>query len=254
MSVEPIEFGLLFLAALVAGGLNAVAGGGSFISFPALLFAGVLPVSANATNAVALWPGSAASVGAYRRELRGQRTQLVLFSVLSLIGGLVGALLLLQTRDALFERLIPYLLLLATIVFIASPTLTRLTQRPGAKATGLARRVAVGVLYLAVAVYGGFFGAGLGILTLAVLGLLGFENIHEMNALKTLQATLVNGVAVVTFVLAGIVQWPPALVMIAGAIAGGYGGAALARRLPAARVRAAVTVISVALTLYFFIR
>jgi uncharacterized membrane protein YfcA len=243
---------VLFLAAAAAGAINSVAGGGSFISFPALLLAGVPPVVANATNATALWPGSVASVGAYRRELAVQRKGILLFSAISLVGGLLGALLLLRTSEAVFERLIPYLLLAATVVFAASPRITSLTRRLGGEG-GPLRRLVVLALYLAVAIYGGFFGAGLGILTLAVLGLLGLENIHEMNALKTLQASLVNGIAVAAFILAGIVDWPIALLMTAGAIAGGYGGAAIARQLNPAHVRLGVIILSVVLTAYFFV-
>lgn len=245
---------VLFLAALAAGAINSVAGGGSFISFPALLLAGVPPITANATNTVALWPGVLASIGAYRRELAVQRRGLLLFSAISLAGGLLGALLLLRTREAVFEQLIPYLLLVATAVFALSPRLTRLTRSLGGKGhAGAGRRAAILTVYFAVAIYGGFFGAGLGILTLAVLSLLGLDNIHEMNALKTLQAGLVNGVAVVTFVVAGVVQWPAALLMAAGAIVGGYAGAALARKVKPAYVRALVIAISVSLTLYFFL-
>jgi uncharacterized membrane protein YfcA len=246
---------LLFGAALLAGVINAVAGGGSFVSFPALLLAGVPPISANATNTTALWPGNAASVSAYRRELATQRRHLLVFGVLSLVGGLLGALLLLRTDDALFEQLIPFLLLAATVVFAASPRITRWARgsQGAARKGGPLQRVMVYALYLLVAVYGGFFGAGLGILTLAVLGLLGFENIHEMNALKTLQATLINGIAMVAFIVAGVIQWPLALLMAVGAIVGGYGGAAVARRLDPAWVRAVVIVISVTLTIYFFL-
>ncbi len=249
-----IELSMLFAVAAAAGAINAVAGGGGFISFPALVLAGVPPISANATNTTALWPGSAASVGAYRRELAHQRNEIFLFSGLSLAGGLLGALLLLRTREAVFAQLIPYLLLLATLVFAASPWLTRMARQLGADGGGWFRRAGILTLYLGIAVYGGFFGAGLGILTLAALALLGQENIHEMNALKTLQATLVNGVAVVAFVLAGVVQWPVALVMTAGAILGGYGGAAVARRIDPRLVRYAVLAFSLALTAYFFVR
>jgi uncharacterized membrane protein YfcA len=251
--MELWQMALLFGAALIAGGLNAVAGGGSFIAFPALLFVGIPPISANATTAVALWPGNAASVGAYRRELAGQGASLVHFGVLSLIGGLLGAMLLLRTEEAVFAGLIPYLMLGATIVFAIGPWLARLT-RGMALGDGRGVRIAVFALYLAIAIYGGFFGAGLGILTLAVLALLGGENIHTMNALKTLQATLINGVAVLAFVLAGVVTWSAALVMVAGAIAGGYGGAALARRLNPQLVRIGVIIVSVGLTAIFFIR
>jgi uncharacterized protein len=250
-----VQMVILFVAASAAGAINAVAGGGSFISFPALVLAGVPPIIANATNATALWPGSVASVGAYRRELAVQRQGIVLFSAISLVGGLLGALILLRTQERTFEQLIPYLLLLATVVFAASPWISRLTRRSDGRGRERPlRRVAVLLLYFAIAVYGGFFGAGLGILTLAVLGLLGLENIHEMNALKTLQASLVNGIAVAAFVVAGVVQWPAAIVMTAGAILGGYGGAAIARRVSPQIVRWIVIAISVSLTLYFFAR
>ncbi|NCC31574.1 MAG: sulfite exporter TauE/SafE family protein [Chloroflexia bacterium] len=252
--MELWHLGILFFAALVAGAINSVAGGGSFISFPALLLVGVPPITANATNATALWPGSAASVGAYRYELGRQEKGLLLFSLLSLIGGLAGAMLLLRTREAVFTQMIPYLLLLATLVFAFSPWLTAQARRLSASAEGTPmQRFGILGIYLSIAVYGGFFGAGLGILTLAVLSLMGQENIHEMNALKTLQATLINGIAVAAFILAGIVEWPIALIMTLGAIIGGYGGAAIARKLDPRLVRRLVIGLSVSLTIYFFV-
>jgi uncharacterized membrane protein YfcA len=250
-----VQIATLFLAAVAAGAINSVAGGGSFNSFPALLLVGVPPISANATNATALWPGTLASVGAYRRELAVQRRGIVLFSAISLLGGGIGALLLLQTQERTFEQLIPYLLLAATLIFALSPRITRWTRQWSRH--GHERwfhHLPVLALYFGVAVYGGFFGAGLGILTLAVLGLLGLDHIHEMNALKVLQASLVNGIAVLTFALAGAVQWPLALLMAAGGILGGYGGAAIARRVNPVAVRWLIIAISVSLTLYFFIR
>lgn len=250
--MECFDLLLIFTAALLAGALNAIAGGGSFFSFPALLVAGVPPIVANATNALALWPGTLASIGAYRRELRGQQRDIWLFSGLSLLGGLLGAILLLYTDERRFTALIPYLLLFATLVFTFSPQITRLAQRTVGKGNG--QRWLVVVIYLAIAIYGGFFGAGLGILTLAALALLGYDNIHRMNALKTLQAALVNGIAVATFVTTGLIAWLPALIMTIGAIAGGYGGAAIARRIDARRVRIAVVVISIGLTVWFFAR
>jgi uncharacterized membrane protein YfcA len=252
--ISPVQMTILFFAAMAAGTINSVAGGGSFISFPALLLTGIPPISANATNTVALWPGVLASVGAYRRELAVQRRGILLFSAISLTGGLLGALLLLRTREAVFEQLIPYLLLLATMVFATSPYLTRLARRLGGRReVGPMQRAGILLLYFAIAIYGGFFGAGLGILTLAVLSMLGLENIHEMNALKTLQAGLVNGIAVATFVLAGVVQWPIALLMATGAIIGGYGGASVARQIKPTYVRYTVIAISVSLTAYFFL-
>ncbi len=252
--MELTNFAILFFAAAIAGVINAVAGGGSFVSFPALVLVGVPPISASATNTMALWPGNVASTGAYRRELGAQRSNIIVFSAVSLIGGLLGALLLLYTREAVFKQLIPYLLLGATVVFIASPWLTRKARAVGGSlANSPLQRVGVMALYLLIAIYGGFFGAGLGILTLAVLALLGQDQIHEMNALKTLQAVMVNGIAVVTFIFAGIIQWPVVLVMIVGAIVGGYGGAAVARRVKPLYVRRLVIVISVVMTIYFFL-
>lgn len=250
--MEFFDLLLIFTAALLAGALNAIAGGGSFFSFPALLVAGVPPIVANATNTLALWPGTLASIGAYRRELRGQQRDIWLFSGLSLLGGLLGAILLLYTDERRFIALIPYLLLFATLVFTFSPQITRLAQRMVGEGNG--QRWLVVVIYIAIAIYGGFFGAGLGILTLAALALLGHDNIHRMNALKTLQAALVNGIAVATFVATGLIAWLPALIMTIGAIAGGYGGAAIARRIDARRVRIAVVVISIGLTVWFFVR
>ncbi|WP_298819964.1 sulfite exporter TauE/SafE family protein [Chloroflexus sp.] len=247
------DLALIFTAALLAGALNAIAGGGSFFSFPALLVAGVPPIVANATNALALWPGTLASVGAYRRELSGQQRDVWLFSGLSLIGGLLGAILLLFTDERQFTAMIPYLLLFATLVFIFSPQITRLARRMTGNA-GDSQRWPIIALYIAIAIYGGFFGAGLGILTLAALALLGHENIHRMNALKTLQAALVNGIAVATFIATGLIAWMPALVMTLGAIVGGYGGAAIARRVDARRVRGLVVAISIGLTVWFFAR
>jgi uncharacterized membrane protein YfcA len=246
----------LFGAAALGGALNAVAGGGSFFSFPALLFVGVPEVSANATNSVALWPGYVASMGAYRRELARHRGTLLALSIASLIGGAIGALLLLRTNDETFARMIPWLLLLATIIFAGSQPLMRwlrARQTLHGEASP-ARRVGVTLLQLPIAIYGGFFGGGVGILMLAALSIAGMEDIHEMNGLKALFSTLINGVAVVLFIAAGVVRWPAALVMIAGAIAGGYGGAVLARLVAPAQVRRFVIVVGAALTVYFFLR
>ncbi len=257
-----LNAGLLFVAALIAGALNAVAGGGSFLSFPSLIFAGVPQVPANATNTVALWPGTLASVGAYRRELGAQRRELILLGPTSLIGGLVGAILLLLTPENAFQRLLPYLLLMATIVFILGPRVTAWVRGRSKRAVGLeainARPplrtlVVISMAQLAIAIYGGYFGGGIGILMLATLGLMGMENIHEMNALKTALTSLINGIAVVTFIIAGAVFWAQALLMIVAAIIGGYGGAAYARRLDPKLVRAFVIVIAISMTTYFFI-
>lgn len=247
----------LFAAALLGGVLNAVAGGGSFFSFPALLFAGVAPVSANATSTIALWPGSLASLLAYRRELaRRGIGGLLWLSLISLAGGTLGSLLLLRTRDATFARLVPFLLLLATLIFAFSGPALRWLRARGTShgPPSAARRLAVALSQLLIAVYGGFFGGGIGILMLAALAVSGMEDIHEMNALKTLLAAIINGISVLIFIAAGVARWPEAAVMIAGAIAGGYGGAALGRRVEPLLIRRFVIVVGAALTIYFFVR
>lgn len=242
--------------------MNSVAGGGSFFSFPALLlfglnppYIGLDPKIANATNALALWPGSIASVGAYRRELRSQREAVKLLTLISLIGGLAGALLLLITPPDVFEIMLPYLMLGATLLFACSPSINRFvrrTQKEQASPSDSRQRSII--LQGIIAVYGGFFGGGIGILMLATLALMGMENIHEMNALKTLLAVLINGIAVVAFIFAGVIAWPQALLMAIGAIAGGYGGAALARQLNPKFVRMFVIIVGFTLSAYLFYR
>jgi uncharacterized membrane protein YfcA len=254
--LTPLNAVLLFLAAALGGALNSVAGGGSFITFPTLLVTGVLPVQANATSTVALWPGSISSAAAYRRELsRGGRLLVILASA-SLVGGLAGAILLLRTPQQTFVRLIPWLLLLATLLFTFGSALTaRLRKRMGtAEGAAVTGSVGTAILQLIIATYGGYFGGGIGILMLASFSLLGMENIHAMNAMKTVMAGVINGVAVVTFVVAGAVAWPQAIVMVVGGIVGGYAGAHFARQLDPKLVRRFVTVVGFAMTAYFFIR
>ncbi|GAC1363962.1 MAG: sulfite exporter TauE/SafE family protein [Ktedonobacteraceae bacterium] len=248
---------LLFLAAVMGGTLNSVAGGGSFFTFPSLIFAGIPPIAANATSTVAIWPGSVASVGAYRRELSTQKRILLLLLVgTSLVGGVLGAILLLRTPPGIFVALLPYLLLMATLLFTFSgPVTRRLRVRSIEKSVlSIPSLIGISVAQLVIAVYGGYFGGGIGILMLATLALMGMEDIHQMNALKTLLAACINGVAVITFIVAGAVVWPPALVMIAGAIIGGYGGAYFARKIEQKWIRIFVMVVGFSLTLYFFIR
>ena len=258
-----IEQGIfLFAAALLGGAQNSVAGGGSFLTFPALVVSGVSSIHANATSTVALWPGSLAGASAYRKELR-RVPHLGALAVISLICGWLGALLLLRTPAATFSRLIPVLLLAATLLFAFGPSFTgRMKRRaaarrgPGAPdATGSLRgRIGMFAGQAVISVYGGYFGGGIGILMLAAFGLMGMENIHEMNALKTVLASCINGIAVFTFVIAGAVNWPQALVMLVGAVIGGYAGAYYARKLDPVLVRRLVIVIACLMTAYFFIR
>jgi uncharacterized membrane protein YfcA len=251
----------LFIAAMLGGALNSVAGGGSFITLPTLIFTGVPSKIANATSTVALWPGSAASVGAYRKELVKQNpTRLLVLGITSLVGGLLGALLLLGTSQNTFVQLLPYLLLLATVLFaVSGPITTRLRARAADHATKQTNQVSwrtltiIALLQLIIAIYGGYFGGGIGILMLATLGLMGMENIHEMNAVKTVLQTIINGVAVIAFIIAGAVVWLQAIIMIAGAIVGGFTTASFARRLDPRLVRGFVILVGISMTIYFFL-
>lgn len=249
----------LFVAAVLGGALNAVAGGGTFITLPTLIFTGVMPVNANTTSTVALWPGALASVGAYRKELATQRRQLLFLGGTSLVGGVLGAILLVNTSQETFVLLLPYLLLVATLLFtfggsIAKVMRARFGSASPSSSSSWTALAGVSLLQLVIAIYGGYFGGGIGFLMLAMLTLLGMENIHTMNGLKTVLATCINGVAVLIFIFTGQVLWPQAIVMVIGAIAGGYGGASLAQRLDPKLVRRFVIAVGFAMTIYFFIR
>jgi uncharacterized membrane protein YfcA len=240
----------LFLVAALAGALNSVAGGGSFLALPALLYAGVPPVAANATTTFAMWPGSVASAIAYREDIKVGRRWFLPLGAASLLGGFLGGQLLMRTSDVSFMRLLPWLMLVATLTFTFGGAVT---ARVGhGRAHGMSPWVPL--LQLAIATYGGYFGGGMGIMMLAAMSIAGMANIHEMNGLKGLLAVAINGIALLEFVLHGAIVWTPGLVMAAGGIAGGYAGAGLARRMPPERVRGAVTAIAWGLTVYFFLR
>lgn len=248
---------LLFVAAVLGGTLNAVAGGGSFFTFPALIFTGVGSITANATSTVALWPGALASVGAYRRDLAEQRRGLLFLLLgVSLVGGVLGANFLLRTPELTFVSLIPYLLLGATLLFALSPYITaRLRMRSIEKTTRIstATLIVMAIVQFIIAIYGGYFGGGIGILMLAALAFMGMDDINKMNAVKTVLTAAINGAGTVTFIAQGKVLWLQALIMIVGAIAGGYGGAYYARRIAQRWVRLFVIVTGVTLTIYFFV-
>lgn len=236
----------LFFAAVFAGALNAVAGGGSFICLPALIYAGVPAVSANATCALAMWPGSLSSTVGYRRELSTTGRWLTILGAVSLLGGLIGALLLVRTSDTAFLRLLPWLMLMAATTFTFGGRL----PKPGHRRP----TVAVALLQLAIAVYGGYFGGGMGIMMLATMTWAGMTDIHEMNALKSVLAVAINGVAIVQFIAAGAIAWQPGIIMVAGAIAGGYLGASSARKLDPLWVRWFIIAVAWIMTVYFFVR
>jgi uncharacterized membrane protein YfcA len=241
-----------FAAAMLAGGLNSVAGGGSFISFPALLLVGLPPIVANATNNTAMWLGTLSSAGGYREEFEAGLGCVVPALLVAAAGGAAGAVLLLVTPEQTFSRMIPWLLLLATLIFAGSDLL-----RGAARGTSAALGRITPKLLLplfVVAIYGGYFGAGVGIVVLALLALAGWTAIHRMNAVKVLLAACINGVAVIPFAVAGKIAWSIALVVAVGAMLGGYFGARLARRVRPAVVRWGVVAVGSAMTLYFFLR
>jgi uncharacterized protein len=249
---------LLFFVAMLAGTLNAVAGGGSFFTVPMLIFTGMQPVQANTTSTVALWPGSVASIGAYRHELLQVRRGLMFLLVgTSLIGSILGAILLLHTPQAIFVRLLPYLLLIATLLFGLSGSITKRLHARNLAAVehlSLVTIIGISIAQFIIAIYGGYFGGGIGILMLATLALMGMENMHQMNALKVLLASCINAVATITFIIAHAVIWPQAILMLVGAVSGGYGGAYFARKINQKWIRYFVMVVGLIMTIYFFLR
>ena len=244
----------LFFAGALGGAINAVAGGGSFVSFPALLFTGVPPVPANATNTLALWVGTTASGGAYREKLNIPRRVMIPLVLTSVIGGLAGAFLLIKTPAQTFLHVLPWLLLGATLLFAFGKHLTtRISAGISHEASNAA--VTVASLYeTVVAVYGGYFGGGVGIMNLAMLSALGMTDIHAMNKLKVMLGSVINGVATIAFIATGVIVWPQAMVMAAGSIAGGYSSAHYSQKVPQVWVKAFVILIGTAMTIYFFIR
>jgi uncharacterized membrane protein YfcA len=228
--------------------MNSVAGGGSFLSFPALLFAGVPAISANATNNAAMWVGTIGSARGFHEEISEHRALLLPVVIVSIFGSLIGACLLLATPQTLFERLIPWLLLFATSLFAASPLLAR---KPRGAASHAPWQIA---LQFVVAVYGGYFGAGMGIMMLAVLAFSGLPSLNAQNAIKNVLSVTINGVALVPFVIARAVDWRFALPMAAIALLGGYFGARFFRRMPQSISRALVVAIGAAMTIVLFTR
>lgn len=242
----------LFFAGALGGAINAVAGGGSFVAFPALLFTGVAPIPANATNTLALWVGVTASGGAYRNRLSISRRVMIPLIVTSVLGGLAGALLLIKTPGQTFLKVLPWLLLGATLLFAFGKHLTGRISASISHDASTAALAGAAIFELAVAVYGGYFGGGIGIMNLAMLAALGMTDIHAMNALKVVLGGVINGVATVTFVISGAIVWPQAIVMILGAILGGYFAAHYAQKLPQAWIRNFVILVGTGMTVYFF--
>jgi uncharacterized membrane protein YfcA len=255
VTLDPWRLALAFVAAFIAGAINSVAGGGTLVSFPTLIWLGLDSITANATNTVSVWPGAVASVWAYRRELRTAEARFRILMIPSLVGGLLGAILLRVTPAPTFDRMVPFLILFATLLFMVQATVQRILKTTEPHSFRSHRWLTGAMLFqFGVGVYGGYFGAGIGILTLAALGVLGLTNIHEMNSLKTVFGGTINGIAAIYFIWERMVYWPVAVVTIAGAIAGGYGGAGMARRLGQRTVRTIVICIGLGMAVSLFIR
>jgi len=241
---------LLLTAAFLAGAMNAVAGGGSFLTLPALIYAGVPPVAANATGTVALLPGYASGVYGYRHDLAPlDGLSLPVMAAVSLVGGLAGAGLLLVTPDALFRDIVPWLLLVATGLFAFGGALAARLRSLGLHGRG----GLLGTLF-AVSVYGGYFNGGLGILLLAQLSLFGMTNLNAMNGLKNLFSAVLTAIAVVAYAAGGAVDWPKAALMILAAVAGGYAGARIGRRIPPKILRGAIIAVGLSMSALFFLK
>jgi len=257
-----VRLAAVMLASVLGGAANSVAGGGMLLVFPALVGLGVPAVAANATATVALWPGGLSSMLGYRGALRGTRGWVRVLVAPSLLGGFIGAWLLTRSSDAQFKLVVPWLVLVGTLLFMAQPRLGAWLRRRmglGAQAPGAGEMLppppgawAAGVQF-AVAIYGGYFGAGAGIIMLAAFGLMGLSNMHQMNGLKNFLALLFNFVAIVTFAVSGLVQWPIAVVMAVGSAIGGHYAARYAQRANQNLVRQLIGVIGIASAVWLFI-
>ena len=244
----------VFLAACAGGAINSVAGGGTLLTVPTLIWLGVPALHANATSTVALWPGSLSGTWGFRREMRQADPRVYALIVPSLMGGLTGAILLTITPPDLFERLIPVLILFATFLFMAQERLQRrfnLTAMHHARSHWLSWTM---LFQLIVGIYGGYFGAGIGIMMLAALSLMGHTDIHQMNGLKNLLAVAINGIAIVYLLFTDLIRWDDALLMATGAIVGALIGAGTARRAGQTAVSHTVVVVGLAMALAMFVK
>ena len=247
---------VIAIAAFIAGVINSMAGGGTLISFPTMVWMGRPAILANATNAVALWPGSFSAMYGYRDDMRRVRRWLYLLTIPSVAGGALGAILLLHTSETTFSRIVPLLILGATLLLAAQEVISRklnIVAKAHEKPT-VGWVIFVFTFQLLVGLYGGYFGAGMGILMLAALGLIGLTDLHEMNGLKNLLAVCINAVAAIYFAISGAVIWKDAMVMAVAAIAGGFAGAKLAKRLGRGFVRGMVVAIGLIMTVALFIK
>ena len=253
--ISALHLALAAFAAFLAGGINSVAGGGTLITFPTLMALGLPPVVANATNTVAIWPGSLGSLWGFRREFSQTDAKMRWMVIPSLIGGAAGALLLRFTPPNVFERMVPFLILFATVIFAARAPIQRLIRSAHPEAHRTTRWFVTAMFFqLLVGLYGGYFGAGIGIMMLSALSILGMTDMLKMNALTSLYALCINGIAALLFIWAKMVFWPFVLVMAIAAIIGGYGAAGLARKIGSDRVRHFVIVVGFSISAVLFYR
>ncbi|MFI5166705.1 MAG: sulfite exporter TauE/SafE family protein [Thermoanaerobaculales bacterium] len=246
----------LLVAAVIAGAVNSVAGGGSLISFPALVAVGQPAILANATNTAAIWPGSLSSALAYRRDTEMHRDLLIMLLLPSVIGGLLGAFVLVITPPQLFDRVVPFLVLFATTLFAGRDAIARVTGWHAGEMERVTTSARVGgfLFQLFVATYGGYFGAGIGILMLGSLSLMGLRDIHRMNGLKTILGTLINVIAFIFFAIKGLVVWHLAALMAVGTIAGGWLGARTAKRVDQRSLRIGIIALGIAVSAWLFLK
>lgn len=244
-----LEAILLFAAGLTSGAINAVAGGGTFITFGAMSLVGVPPIAANATSSVTQFPGYITSTLAYRKDIRTFWRGAVVLCAISIVGALAGALILLSLDNPSFRSLVPWLLIGATLLFMAGPWLRPARREEDRAHVG---SLTGGIVQFATAIYGGFFGAGMGVMMLATLGLTQHGDYHRLNALKNMLSIVIATVAILVFVSGGVVAWPQALVMLPGAALGGYAGVWVARRVPQRVMRAIVIAVGLLLAAYYF--
>lgn len=249
---------ILLLVGLTSGLMNSLAGGGSFVLFPTLVFLGLQPIAANATATLALLPGTFTTMYTYRKNLVVHNKQLITYIAISIAGGAFGAMLLLRTSNTDFAKMVPYLLLTATLLFtfrmqilLWIRKISRNTE-PDSLNNSLPYRIIMMILFVAICIYGGFFGAGMGIMTLALFSLMGMQNLHEMNALRSCIGLCANVIAALMFCTSGVIAWQHALIVAIGAVFGGYFGAYYALKLPQSWSRNAVVIIGWVITIYFF--
>ncbi|MFB9151865.1 sulfite exporter TauE/SafE family protein [Vibrio gallaecicus] len=253
-SLKMFDWVVLFTAGVFGGVLNSIAGGGSFLTFPALLFVGVPPITANATNTFSSCAGYLSGAYALKAEIKSDKSRLVQTVILSVIGGAIGAFLLLHTPETVFTQSIPWLLLFATILFTFGGKLNQLLKHATSQSKNTTRAGLFfsGLLLLVVCIYGGYFNAGLGIVTLSYLALAGYTNLTVMNGIKLLVSACASFAAIILFVLNGSIDWSSGVAVLLGTLVGGYYSAKISRGIPDQYVRKTVITVSILITVYFF--